>query len=818
MRIIKKACIEKALRSVIHEKDDVVVIHPNVFSFGQMENPVEDLLDVILTVVGPRRTLLMPTFTFSFCKTGWFHHKETPSDTGVLTEAFRKRPGVLRTPCAINSFAVQGPLAKKFMNYEKSKTLWGSDSLYHALYQHNALILGLGESLALKSSIFHYAEEIERVPYRYFKTFSGTADYGNKPKSVSRKMFVRRVDIPVRYDYSPAVEALKKEGKLRKAVVGASFIEAFKAKDAINFLRHQLKADPLAVLANRKEYEGAQSQKSISFLGSANFDLLAKTFCDVHQKFTPSSCRIVPVPFGQGRQHVLDEESLLRVADPNYVVFLERAEDILSTPNGEDRERAVKANVARMIHFVRQARGFLSGFFFVSNFEMTTPSPLGNADGTLSQGSSHLIEMTNRQLKEGLKGIPDVQILDFQALVKRFGYEKAAPKRYWAMGKIPYGHAFAELLSQVILGLMLAREGRTSRLLVVDLDNTLWGGVIGDEGIEGIQVGEDYPGNLFRDFQLFLKGLSQRGIALAICSKNNEAVAMKGLQEKSGMILRKKDFADWRINWIDKATNIRSLCKSLNLGPSSVMVLDDSAVEREGVRLNLPDCVVPELPENVSEWPEYLSVHPYLQCGELTREDFKRARQYTSQVGLEKMKSSFKNVDDFLASLDMKLSFERYNSSNMARIQQLIAKTNQFNTTTKRYSQRDLEYLVTEKGAEIYAIRFQDKFFEPEIIGVIIVMPNKQDTKRYLVDSFVLSCRVLGRNIETATLGWLCQILSKRNVAKLMGTIIPTDKNQPVRTLYTKHGFKPVSKDIFELPLRKPAQVQVPNYFNVVSS
>jgi FkbH-like protein len=824
MLTITRSEVVQALKEIIKEEDSVIVIHSNVSSFGYMENIVSEVMQAIFEVLKPHQTLLMPTFTFSYCKNLWYHWKETPSETGVLTEYFRNLKGVRRTPCPINSFAVLGPDSEYFIAHGNSKTCWGSDSIYQALHDKDALIIGFGERLSLAASLFHYVEESARVPYRYFKTFSGQADFGNGRQEVSKQMFVRQINLPVQYDYSPAINELIKREKFRKVTLGLSFIEAFKAKDGVDILKELIEKDALAVLSSRKEYEAIRSQKTISFLGSSNLDLTAKSLADEYRRYIGQDCRLVEIPFNQYRQHILDPESTLRVANPDYIVFIERAEDILgeylryplaSSRQIKDLEKEIGLLVMQYVDIIRQAREVLSGVFIVANFESMQPSSLGNIDGVNEFGQANVIAIANRHLIQGLQGINDIHILNFKSLLTKYGSSNAFSNKYWYMGRIPFTREFSLLLAKIVIGMILAIEGRSVRLIILDLDNTLWGGVIGDDGIENIQLGGDYPGNIYKDFQTFLKAIADRGIALAICSKNDEETALKAIREHPDMVLKEDIFVDYRINWEDKVSNILSLCQSLSLGAYSVLFLDENPVERERVRRSIPECIVPELPANVSEWVDFLAAYPFLQCTQITSEDLKRNRQFAKKTKVERFRKSFENLEDFFYSLEMHIFIEEYTELNRGRIQQLIAKTNQFNTTTKRYNQGDLARLIKEEKAQIYAIGFQDKFYEQEIIGVVIIMPDRSRIDTYLIDSFILSCRILGRTVETAVLGWLCSLLYSRGIRSIGGIIVPTEKNKPVQALYAQHGFKAVPGEDNLFIIEAPNAVEIPSYFTI---
>lgn len=816
--------IVRSLQEVISDSDRVIVFHSNVFSFGFLEHPIGQVMDALFRVLKPHQTLLMPTFTLSFCRTGWYHSQETASETGALTEYFRNLPGVRRTPCPINSFASFGPATEYFMKDAEGETCWGKDSIYQAIYDQNALVVGFGEHLALKGSIFHYGEEQARVPYRYFKTFRGRASYEGIQKEIAKKMYVRRLDVPVKYEYSKVIQALSDRGTFRKIRLGMSFIEIFRTQDAIDTFLGLLEKDPLAALSNRSEYEAVRAQKTVVFAGSSNLNLTAKDFCEEYRKINGMTCRAIMPPFGQYRQEVLNPESSLRVSDPDYFVFLERAEDLLGRhlidpvdchENREHLADEVRSAITAYVDFIRHARSVLSGKFFVANFEPLSRSLLGSVDGRVAFGNSRVVDIANAFLLELTEGLRDTFVLDFRSLVKICGIRNASGKKYWHLGKIPFSKDFSSLLSREITGMVLAVEERTSRLIVLDLDNTLWGGTIGEDGMQGIQLGGDYPGNTYRDFQIYLKSLSRRGVALAVCSKNTEEVALQAIREHPEMVLREEDFAEIRINWEDKATNILSICKAVSLNPGSILFWDDSPVEREWVRRNLPECVVPEVPTDVSDWPEFLASFPYLQTVRITTEDFGRTHQYFRKRKMEEFKGSFESVDHFLEELGMQLFVERYGPHNMARVLQLLAKTNQFNLTTQRYSQSDLDRLLSREQAEIFAVGLKDRFFEKEKVGVLIIIP--QDGRdAYLIDSFLLSCRVLGRKIETALLGWLASYSWQKGKRRLVGVFEPTGRNQIVEGLYGSHRFSPITDRRFVLELDSSDLPEIPKYFEVI--
>jgi FkbH-like protein len=481
------------------------------------------------------------------------------------------------------------------------------------------------------------------------------------------------------------------------------------------------------------------------------------------------------------------------------VVFLERLEDLcgeaMVDPYGPGM-LTFQRNLEDYLSAIQRARHKLNGFFIVATFAPSSRSVLTSADGLSSEGFQAMAEYGNRRLAEVVKGIEAACILDLSSVLMKSGL-KARDRKYWYIGRIPFGQETQNTIARRLAGICLARQGKSARMLVIDLDNTLWGGVVGEEGLEGIRVGGDYPGNAYRDFQRVLKFLKERGVILAIASKNTETIALEAIDLHPEMVLARDDFTLWRINWQDKANNIRSICDEIGLSPATVCFLDDNPRERAWVKSQIPDMYVPDLPEDPGERPQFLLELPCLETVELTAEDRHRADQYRAEQNLKVQRQTYENIEDFYRSLNMVMTPCAYSRTNKARILQLIAKTNQFNTTTKRYSETELGKLISVEG-QVFAIKLKDLFRQEEIIGVLILEWQPGVCR---IDSFLLSCRVLGYGVETAVLAWLSQMAQARSVERLVGTIVETPRNQVVRSLYLDHGFKAIEKGEFELLL-----------------
>ena len=334
--------------------------------------------------------------------------------------------------------------------------------------------------------------------------------------------------------------------------------------------------------------------------------------------------------------------------------------------------------------------------------------------------------------------------------------------------------------------------------MVLDLDNTLWGGVLGEDGIEGIKLGDDYPGKAFRYFQEALLELSKSGVILTVCSKNNEEDVLEAWEKNPFMVLKKDNFATWRINWSDKATNIKEMAEELNIGLDSFVFVDDNPTERELINQVLPMVEVPEVPAQPYELPPFFKsmVEKYFRVYSVTSEDKKKTEQYKANAQRAQAQKGFVDFDDFLKSLDIQITIEAANEFNIPRIAQMTQKTNQFNLTTKRYTDADVRTFL-QNGWKIWCISVTDKFGDNGITGCMMVkpIPDPSSEEGSLdVDTFLLSCRILGKGIEIAFTKRILLELLNQGITELKASYIPTAKNAQVKDFYEKCGFTCLSE------------------------
>ena len=459
-----------------------------------------------------------------------------------------------------------------------------------------------------------------------------------------------------------------------------------------------------------------------------------------------------------------------------------------------NNKKSPKKNVINFINFLNSVVLNLNkktnAEIILSNFSQVSNSIFGSFEKKLPSSKTWFINNVNQKLNQIEYNF--LHILDIDILSSTIGLENWYNQKLWFIAKIPFDINYVPIFSEYILRILGNKLGKSKRCLICDLDNTLWGGVIGDDGLDGIQIGNGDPvSEAHLDLQKIILEIRNRGVALAICSKNDEKNALLPFKKHPEMILKEKHFAIIQANWTDKASNIRLISKSLSLGLESMVFLDDNPVERAQVRQELPDVAVPELPNDPSLYAQTLLAAGYFETISFSKEDKKRAKSYEDNSKRLQLLKTSSNINKFLKDLDMKISFENFNKLGRSRITQLINKSNQFNLTTKRYSENKIEQLEKNRNFFTRQIRLKDKYGDNGMICVVICEKQKQ---KWIIDTWLMSCRVLGRKVELATLYNLIYSAKKYNIKEIIGKFIPTNRNNLVKNHYKDLGFKLKSK------------------------
>ncbi len=360
------------------------------------------------------------------------------------------------------------------------------------------------------------------------------------------------------------------------------------------------------------------------------------------------------------------------------------------------------------------------------------------------------------------------------------------PARFF-QAKVPFALEAGPVVADRLAALLAAMAGHSGRALVLDLDNTLWGGIVADDGVEGLVLGQgSAAGEAFLAIQNHALALRQRGIVLAVCSKNLEATARQPFRDHPDMRLREGDFAVFIANFDDKATNIARIAEALDLAPSSLVFLDDNPAERERVRSGLDGVMVVELGEDPADFARTLNASGFFEHLLLTGDDARRAETYAARAQAQALKATVANYDDYLHSLDMELTIAPFDALGRARIAQLIAKSNQFNLTTRRYSEPEVAAFEANPACVAWQIRLKDRFADHGMISVVIV---DRAAGEWIIDSWIMSCRVLERGVEQAVMAQLLAVARDNAATTLVGHYIPTPRNALVRDFFPRLGF-----------------------------
>lgn len=440
---------------------------------------------------------------------------------------------------------------------------------------------------------------------------------------------------------------------------------------------------------------------------------------------------------------------------------------------------------------------------YVCSLLDTFPYNIVDSDNSVKEAIEHF----DKEAAVYAKSDPRINFIDISEYFSLFPEDEWINWKFYFISQMIISPKVASGFKEWFSHRLHQINGYRKKCLVLDLDNTLWGGVLGEDGIDGIKIGGDYPGNVFQYFQEAILSLAASGIILTVCSKNNEE-DVKELWEKNPFVkIKDKELATWRINWNNKADNIREIAAELNIGLDSLVFLDDNPSERELVKRELPMVSVPEFPAQPYKLLPFIRsvVEKYFRTSNLTTEDLSKTEQYKSNARRVSSSKNFADLDEFIKSLEIEVNVFKADSFTIPRIAQMTQKTNQFNLTTRRYQESDLISFI-DKGDWVVGASVKDKFGDSGITAAAIVKFNEG---RALIDSFLMSCRILGKGIENVFLKVILNELLKAGVKEVSAEYIPTAKNAQVSNFYAKNGFetRPNNQDgrvVFSLTLDNP--------------
>lgn len=488
-------------------------------------------------------------------------------------------------------------------------------------------------------------------------------------------------------------------------------------------------------------------------------------------------------------QEITNPKSSLYSFKPESVFIILDASELIKGQSLEENNREIETNI-KYIGEAIESNPDIN--FFVSNIDFWVKSIRDVKHGISERRLEHLWEEKLLRLCEKYH---NVYVFDLKSIIERIGREQFYSRKLWYLGGMKLTMKAEKLIELSINRCINSIKGAKKKCLILDLDNTLWGGIVGEVGLDGIELSDYKEGARYKDFQKRIKEIKNLGVILAIVSKNNYMDAIKVIREHKHMILKEEDFVDIKINWDPKVQNIRKISEELNIGLDSMVFIDDNPVERESVKRELPQVIVPDFPKDTSELEEFAVqiYNDYFYTLYTTNEDIDKTEIYKqNKKRIEAVKSS-NSYDEFLNSLDTEIIIRKIKEDDIKRASQLTQKTNQFNLTTKRYSETEILTLLNEKDYDCFVVSVSDKFGDNGIVSVVITKRISENEVE--LDTFLLSCRVMGRYIEDKIISYIEHLYFELGFKNLITYYIPTEKNLPVKELFERLGYNLVEID-----------------------
>jgi len=530
------------------------------------------------------------------------------------------------------------------------------------------------------------------------------------------------------------------------------------------------------------------------------------------------TCATYVCGYGQYNQDILDQSSKLYEFSPDIAFMIIDTRSVLSTLfytpytiPANDRRTYIDKRVADFVNLVKTFKNRTGSKLVLTNCSIPTYSPYGICEVRTEYGLKEMVYDFNARLSDAFRSDPQVFLFDFNSFVAKYGEINVLDYRQFLVGDIKVSLSYIPHLAEELMGYVKANLGVNRKCIVLDLDNTLWGGIIGEDGFDRIDLSLKPPGMAFMEFQRVLLALYQRGVILAINSRNNEDEALRAIRDHPFMVLREEHFATMKINWSDKISNMKEIAQELNIGLDSIVYFDDDPINRELMSKAIPQIKTIDLPDDPSLYASTLMQINDFNTLVMTNEDRKRGEMYREEHKRTELKRSSSNLEDFLKQLEIRVTMKKANNFTIPRIAQLTLKTNQFNLTTRRYQEEDVEALAQDHTKLIGCAQTQDKFGDNGITGVYIVNKNHVD-KEWFIDTFLLSCRVMGRGIEDAMMGYILSKAKEEGVIKVKAEFIPTKKNKPCEQLLPNFGFKKEGEQwiyTYNVPIKQTNHVEL---------
>jgi FkbH-like protein len=540
--------------------------------------------------------------------------------------------------------------------------------------------------------------------------------------------------------------------------------------------------DPKSVWRQYLKHPPAEANLTIAIAGSMTAEPLAP-YLGAHLLAKGFKPDIVIGPFNQLHRTCLDPKAVLGDKSFDVIILLWRLEDMF--PDLLDKPDLLLLEVEKFLDAVRTLRANFTGTLIIS----TPPSPTPPVFDVQDLGQPLTGGFLHRKILdvwiENITAIDHTHILDLHGLMMKAGMDTALDARKWLLYYQPYTEFFWRMIGTQLGRITAAQTLSARKCLVLDADNTLWGGIVGEDGLEGLQLGNDFPGSAYREFQKYVLSLKQKGVLLAIASKNNPEDFFEAFDTHDAMILKRSDIAVFEIHWESKIESLSRIAKTLNIGTNALVFIDDSAKEIGEVQERMPEVACLMVPEEIALFPEILKGSDLFDSSKITDEDRKRTERIADEHKRKHLQETL-SESDFKAALGLKIHVFQAEKQHISRITQLINKSNQFNLTTIRRTQDEVEALTLSVNHLVLGMELKDKYGDYGLVGVAIL--EKQDAI-CIIDTFLMSCRALGRNAEDTFMAQIAESARNLGCHGLRGTYIQTDKNDMVRDLYKNFGF-----------------------------
>ena len=490
-------------------------------------------------------------------------------------------------------------------------------------------------------------------------------------------------------------------------------------------------------------------------------------------------------PYAHYRQEILDPASGLYAFKPDFVVLALHAAEAALPDYSRAPAEEVRAELDRWRSLWEVLASRCPARLIVHNFALPIESAMGHLASRVPGSRKAMMHALNARLGEAAG--ETVSIVDCERLSALYGKRRWFDDRYWYVSRQAVALDALPTLARHTAAVLAADLGLSRKCLVLDLDNTLWGGVIGEDGLSGIKLGAGPEGEAFVAFQRYIRQLKDKGIILAVCSKNNEADAREPFEKHPDMALKLEDIAMFIANWKPKSQNIADIASTLNLGLDALVFVDDNPAEREVIRQMLPEVEVITLPRDPTGYVRALAESLLFESASFTEEDAQKTVQYRARAEIARLQGTSESLEDFYESLQMRAVIAPFDALHLPRIVQLIGKTNQFNLTTRRHTMQQVQAFMNDDDCVHLYLKLRDRFTDHGLVGLVIARKVGDVLD---IDTLLMSCRVIGRTAEHALLAKLCEEARARRCTSLRGTHIPTAKNVMVSDLFANLGFK----------------------------